>query len=184
MVAEDRTASEDLVREVEKSYEKEFDHKSELDTNATSMITMSGGIATLFMGFGTILLKDIPRDRLEFLVPASMVLMAEIILIILTIRYSVTAYKIKDYRYFHAMTHEQFIDGDGNLNKENLVNILSLPKDAFNKRMIEDYLVGTVYNLKTNEQKRRKIVFSQRLFNIALLIIPAFAFIIVLYKFL
>ena len=33
--------SEEFVKELEKSYEKEFDRKTELDTKATSMITIS-----------------------------------------------------------------------------------------------------------------------------------------------
>ena len=33
--------SKEFVKELEKSYEKEFDRKTELDTKATSMITIS-----------------------------------------------------------------------------------------------------------------------------------------------
>ena len=175
---------EELALELEKSYEKEFANSLELDSKATSMITMSGTIATLFMGFGTFFLRDIPSDKLEILLPAASMLVIEIILITLTIIYSVKAYRIKGKPYFSSMTLKQFLDNDGNVNKKLLENYVSKTKDAFFKDMIDDYLIGTFENSRINEEKRNKIVRSQLLFNIALIVLPLFAFLIVLYKFL
>ena len=70
------------------------------------------------MGFGTTLLKDIPTHRFELFLPPSIVLMTEIILITLTIMYSVSAYRVKGYPYFYTMTNAQFVDDEQNLNKE------------------------------------------------------------------
>ena len=97
-----------ILEEVEKAGEKEFQRKSELESKAVSMITMSGTIATLFMGFGSILLRDIPSEDWEILLLASLILLAEVILTTLVIKYSLDAYRLKSKHYFELFLSRIF----------------------------------------------------------------------------
>jgi hypothetical protein len=173
---------EEFLKDLEESYEGEFKYKTELDSKAISMITMSGTIATLFMGFGSVLLKDITKDRIEFLVPASVILMAEIILTSLAIGYSINAYKIKDYYQFHKTLKELFFNND-KVDEARVDKYATTDKEFYKKRRRDAYLTGIYLNSDLNKKKVDKIICSQRVFYIALLMIPTFAAIIIVNKF-
>lgn len=179
----ERNESEDaFVTELEKAYGKEFEYKSELDTKAVSMATMAGTVATLFMGFGTILLRDIGTDKLPILISASVILMAEIVVITFTIKFAIDAYKAKGRQYYSFFDPWKFFNK--NEYREQMVrDYISMPKEEFNKEMIEEYLLGMKTNVDINITKKSNIVRSQLFFYIALLLIPMFAFVIVISKF-
>ena len=73
------------------------------------MITMSGMIATLFMGFGSVVITSLSSTRFDIIIPASVFLMAEVILTTFTITYSLSAFKLQAYSF--ALGHENFFDG-------------------------------------------------------------------------
>jgi hypothetical protein len=173
---------EEFVNALKASYEKEFDNGSDLDSKAASMITMSGTISTLFFGFGTLFLKEIPSSKVEVFLPASIILIIETILLTFIIKYAVDAYKVKGDPYYTAIPHEQFINSDGQLNEKMVKGFVNMDKKLYNKRLIEGYIKGIDENIKKNHRKREKIVHSQHLFKVALLIIPIFASIIVFYR--
>jgi len=179
-----RTTQKNLSKFLEKAYEKEFKDSSDLNTKATSMITMSGTIATLFMGFGSIVLKDIPKSNYLILISASLILLLEVILTTFTIKKAVDAYKVKvERKYFYAMNYEQFFDfGREEFDMIEVEKFVKQPKTYFNVNLIQDYLNSILHNVKLNESKRDIINDSQCLFSFALLMVPIFALVIVVYK--
>jgi hypothetical protein len=173
---------QELLDLMEKTYEKEVNRTSDLDTKATSMITMAGTIATLFFGFGSLLLTDIPISMLEIYLPLAILLMSETILITYTIKYAVEAYKEKGNPYFSVITHDEFFDENYRYDPETTEKLAKLSKEFFNRDMIESYIHRTMKTYQTNEKKRDNIIFAQRLFNFSLGIIPVFAFVVVFYR--
>ena len=81
-----------------------------LDSKASSTISMAGTIATLFMGFGSFLLTRIEPSKYDILIPASVILMIEVILSTITIKYSMDSYKLQNYKY--VMGAEHFFDSE------------------------------------------------------------------------
>lgn len=66
----------------------------------------SSTLATLFfMGFGSSLLKDIPINKIEVIIPAFAMLM-EVILATFVIRNCISAFKVRG--YYYTMTHDIF----------------------------------------------------------------------------
>ena len=172
---------EEFVAELKDAYTKELDIKSKLDTKSNSMISMSGTIATLFMGFGAFLIKDIPTSKLEIIIPATIILMAEVILTTLTIRYSIAAYKLRE--YYYPLTHDKFIDKEDKYNVEMIETFQNATKKEFNEHLIKEYLKGIKSNVIQNNDKSNKINIAQKFFLIALSLIPVFSLLIISSKF-
>ena len=172
---------EEFVAELRGAYTKELEIKSKLDTKSNSMISMAGTIAALFMGFGSFLIKDIPVSKLEIIIPATLILMTEIILTTLTIRYSIAAYRLRE--YYYPVTHTKFFDSNGKYNQDLIERFKTSTKEDFNQLLIEEYLESIKRNVTENNDKSKKINYAQKFFLLALAIVPIFSFIIILSKF-
>ena len=145
------------------------------------MITMSGTIATLFMGFGSILLRNIiPSKDWYFLVPAFITLMLEVLFTTFVIKYSLDAYKLKDNTYFNLLL-PKVLQHDSKQNIDVIKQINEAGLRSFIKDMIVDYIIAIPTNSLVNEKKMEKVVRSQQLFLCALIMVPIFAG-IVIYK--
>jgi hypothetical protein len=171
-----------ILEEVEKAGEKEFQNKSELESKAVSMITMSGTIATLFMGFGSILLRDIPSEDWEILLPASLILLTEVILTTLVIKYSLDAYRLEGKHYFEFFLSRVF-GPDSKKNRAVISEIITSGLGSFMHDLINNHMTSIPANLEVNKDKTKKVITSQKLFLCALTMVPIFAFIIIIYKF-
>jgi hypothetical protein len=171
-----------FLDELRAQYNKEFEIKSMLDNKANSIISMSGTIATLFMGFGSFLLIKIEPSKYEILIPASIFLMTEVVLTTFTIWYSTNSYRLREYRY--VMGHERFFEKKSGVFKEyEAEQFKKSTEEKFEDLMIEVYLKTIKENAEKNEDKANKIDHAQKLFSFALTMIPIFAFVIIMAKF-
>jgi hypothetical protein len=114
--AEPEKAEDKFVEELKESYEKELDLKSKLDTKSNTMVSISGTVAALIMGFGSFLIRDIPLSKLEIIIPTTIILLVEITLIVITIKYSISAYKLRE--YYYPVSHKEFFDAKGDFKEE------------------------------------------------------------------
>jgi hypothetical protein len=171
---------EEFFQEIREAYTKEHEIRSNLDDKANNMMSVSGTIATLFMGFGSFLLQNIPMTKLVIVVPAFIILMIEIILTTITIRYSMNAFKIRG--YYYPVTYNAFFK-NGKYDPMVVKLFITAEKDSFYQHFIGEYLTGIRTNVAHNLDKSKKIGFAQRLFLFALAMIPIFAFVIIISKF-
>lgn len=175
---------EDLNKELRSQLERLIALKDRLDSKANNMITMSGTIATLFMGFGVFLLSDVDIEKnLCLSIFAGLILSAEVILTIFTIKYSLDSYKLRD--YYHPIGYKAFYDEDNDRVDEDVLNDFA----QRNTVEIENHLAKEyVKSIKSYEQQNKKqtigINLAQRSFLIAIILIPIFAVVLLLLKFL
>lgn len=74
----------------------------------------------------------------QIIIPATIVLMVEVILTTLTIRYSIAAYKLR--KYYYPLTHDKFIDKEDKYNVEMIETFRNATKKDFNEHLIKEYL--------------------------------------------
>lgn len=172
--------SDRVLDDLIKTNDKVLNRKSELESKAVSMITMSGTIATIFMGFGSVLLRDIPLEEFGFVVSAFTVLMVEVILTTLVIRYSLIAYKLPGEPYFDLFL--SLFKRDSDKNRQLIMEWTKSDPQIYVQNMIDSHLSGIPRNSAFNDNKTVTIVRAQQLFLYALTMVPIFAFIIVVYR--
>ena len=108
--------------------------------------------------------------------------MLEVILTTITIKYSMESYKLQNYKY--AMGAEHFFDiKSGDYKQEEVSKYTTATKEKFNDYVIKLYLDSIRKNSENNEYKGKKIDYAQKYFLFALLMIPFFAFAIIVGKF-
>ncbi len=162
----------DFLDELRIQFDRLLKTKSNLDSKATGMITMSGLVSTLLMGFGTLLLRSIKPD-FQYFNCIFWVLLGGISLMIITIILSVLAYKSRDQWY--PLGSDKFYKNN-NYEKDDIDSYRK--KDEFyNLRMIKDYIFSINDAEKIIDNKGSWIKRSQWAFLIGIGSIP---FIIVL----
>ena len=117
-----------LKEEIKDQYNQEFDIKKTLETKANNITTISGTVAGLFFGFGQFLigkLIDIHYDRLWDVI---LLLIVGISLNIVTIAYSMMAWKEKNYYYI--------LNGEVKRRKDIAGRLFSTPIHDYEKRRL------------------------------------------------
>jgi len=174
----------DFLEELRLQFERYIQLKDRLDTKANNMITMSGTIATLFMGFGIFLLENIDfTENLILVIIASLALMAEVILTGLTIKYSLDSYKLRS--YFHPIGYGAFYQNqDTEINRAVIDQFKNATRDEIDDHFIEEYLKGIKSYQEQNDKQTKGINCAQKTFIWAIVMIPIFSFLVMLGKFL
>jgi hypothetical protein len=162
----------EFIEEIKKAFAWELEIKAQLDNKANNLMAMSGTIATLFMGFGSFLIKDLSSANYYFFISFT-ILMTEVILTTFIIRYCIKSYGLRI--YFFPLTSNIFFNKKGDYNYETIDLFKRSGNDKFDQRLIEDYLKGLRINSEINDSKGKQIDNAQKLFYYALIMIPIFA---------
>lgn len=158
----------EFFEELKDALDLEMSNRSKLDQKANGLITMSGMIATLLMGFGIFLLRFLhPKYDLTIYVLGILVL--GIILMLSTIILSLLSYGLKS--YIAPLGHGIFFNGE--IYNEEMVNKFRKAKpEIFYKRMMEEYLVSIKHSSEINKGKAMKLSLAQWIFLGGVAIIP------------
>ena len=162
--------------ELKAALDLEMSNRTKLDQKANGLITMSGMIATLLMGFGIFLLRFL-RPEFEYTNHIIGILVLGIVLMLSTIIISLLSYGLKS--YIAPLGHEIFFEGENY--KEEIVNKFRKSKlETLYKRMMEEYLVSIKHSSEINKGKAMKLNLAQWIFLGGVAIIPIIIIIIVL----
>lgn len=173
--------SADLLREIRIQYDRIHQIKDSLRTKANNTIMMSGTITPLLIGFGIFLLQDVESANYGYVIAAILALMAEVILTTFTIKYSLNAYRTKE--YYYPVSYGPFYLADGNFNEDVIQQFIDSTDDEFNEHFIREYLIGIRQNQNTLSDVTNKIDTAQKLFLLLVGTLPFFALMIILAKF-
>lgn len=170
-----------FLTELKDQFNRNIELKERLDTKANNMIGMSGTIATLFMGFGVFLISDIVFTKNVILpIFASVILIAEVLLTVCTIKHALDSYKLRE--YVHPIIFEPFYNG--NEIRDDVLNQFQSATDSqIKEHFAKEYLKGIKSYQEQNEQQTHGINISQKMFVLAVVMIPIFSIIIILAKF-
>jgi len=161
-------------------FERLMATKEKLDSKANTIIATSGTIATLFMGFGLFLLSDIDPIGL-FFIPAMVVLLAEIILTVITLRHAIIAYRLAE--YFYPFETVDFLQDDNTIDHNNIRHFLNAPQDILEEEVSNTYWECIRDNEASNNNKVQNIDSSQNYLILSVSLIPLFSFIVILAKY-
>lgn len=158
----------EFLDELRNQFARLIESKSQLDNKAGAMITMSGMISTLLMGFGVFLLRSINHDFVLFFWLFA-VLIIGIILVITTISLAVWSYKLRDQWY--PIGSDLFFTCN-KLDWKEINAYMKATDDDFQLRMIADYLDSIKDVEQHIEDKGRLIKLSQWFFLTGIFTIP------------
>lgn len=170
--------SEEFVQELKSEFERLIHLKERLDNKANNMITMSGTVATLFMGFGIFLLTEVYiLSNLYLGIPASLVLISEIFLTFCTIHSSLDSYKLRN--YYHPILSGPFFDDNKSEPNGCMDEFLNADSKEIQNHFTKEYLKS----IKSYEEENRDQTFginkSQKTFLISLVMIPIFSIFVI-----
>lgn len=154
---------EAFFKEIKDQYSRVLATRSSLDSKASSLITMSGMIATLLMGFGILLFKIINPEYEYYFVPI-IILPIGVGLIILSIFFGISSYKINKKRY--PIGRQTYLSDDNVYDEEMIDRFLKSPPRKFYKIKIKDYLSSIKLNSEINSTKVTLVQFGQWVFTI------------------
>lgn len=158
----------EFFQEIKDQYSRSIESRNNLDSKANNIITMSGTIVTLLMGFGTFILKDIKLEY-AFLHHAIFALAIGIVLMIIGIVFSVLAYRVKTKLY--PVGYKVFYP-DGKYNKTIVDKFRNSTEKEFYARIIEEYLASIKSNMELNSKKSKMVKISQWLFLAGISTVP------------
>jgi preprotein translocase subunit SecY len=165
-----------LLEEVKQQYNNEFARKGTLETKANNTITIAGTIATLLFGFGTFLVDKL-STKYGLISPISILLLAAVVSIIISIVFSVWASRTQKYRY--AISPVYFYnDSTNSFNDDNINRFKNFQDEVFCSKMINNYLRCIGKNHQINSSNAKKLRKSQIFFVIGMLPIPVIVFIL------
>lgn len=174
-------AGEDLLNELKLQFDRELDIKTKLDAKASGVITMSGAVTTVFMGFGAFILRDLQTASWVTGVCIGLLIGAAVLTTI-GIYLSSRAYRLRDYHY--PLKHKTFYDPNTEeLNASIVQQFIQVPKSTFEEHMVNSYLECNRRNSDQNSEKASLINDAQNLYILALALIPVFVLVVSLAKF-
>ncbi len=177
-------SSERFIKELRIQFDRFVQHKERLDNKANNMIAISGTIATLFMGFGALLLSDviITKNNELLVFFTALCLMLEVSLTVFTIRFALDSYKLRSYH--HPIGHKAFYDSSlGEWNHNAIAEYVELSEDDFDFNITLEYLEGIKSYEIQNDLQVKGINYAQRTLVTTVIIIPIFTILILLVKF-
>lgn len=172
---------ENIKKELELQLERMIQLKNRLDSKANNMISMIGTIATLFMGFGIFLLSDvmITVQNIVFFTASATVLVIEVLFTVLTIRYALNSYRLRE--YYHPFSYKNFqTNGDFDFSKVERLNNMTNP--TFIENMIYNYSESIKSYEEQTKLQFKGINDAQITFKVALGAIPVFTVLMILAK--
>lgn len=145
-----------FLNELRTQFDRLLKTKENLDKKATGMITMSGLVSALLMGFGTILLRSIDPS-FKYFQCMLVVLLFGVLLMVITIILSVMAYKTRDQWY--PLGSDKFYDKD--FVPKAIDSYRKAEENIYNLRMIRDYIFSMNDTEKIIESKGKWLKVSQ-----------------------
>lgn len=169
----------EFTQELKSTFERMIQLKERLDTKANNMITMSGTIATLFMGFGIFLLSNIGLTNNWTLgLSASLLIIAEIFLTFCTIRSSLDSYKLRN--YVHPITSQRFFkENEIEPDKDEYELFENANSDDVNHHLVREYLKSIRSYEVQNREQTIGINRAQKTFLWSLVMIPIFSILVI-----
>lgn len=161
---EEFKTDEILLQDLRSEYRNGFELKSSLDTKASSIITASIISSSLLVSITALFLTSI--EPVNSVSPSVIGLTLGVSLSVITILFSMEAYRIKYYMY--SIVSSKYFDGEGNYIECNVEDIRKSDKKEFYTSRIEDYLHALNHNEKENAKRAKKIIVSQYLFIISI----------------
>lgn len=165
----------EFLNELRIQFDRLLKTKEKLDGKAVGMITMSGLVSALLMGFGTILLRSIDPS-FKYFQCIIIVLFIGVLLMITTIILSVMAYKSRDQWY--PLGSDKFYDK--NYNTKAINSYRNAEEKLFHLRMIRDYIFSMKDTEKLIDSKGKWIKTSQWVFLAGIGTIPVIVLSIIL----
>jgi hypothetical protein len=158
-------SSKDLfVEELRNSYQKGWEVKATLETKANNIITISGTVATLLFGFGSLFLESLNPDY-QLLSVFIGLLMIGIIASVIAIICGGLSFRIRTY---DVPVGPDYFSGK----PEKIDEFKKATSDTFNNTMISAYLKCMNQNNDENERKVKYISPAQWLFFISMIVVP------------
>jgi len=159
-----------FLQELKDQYQKEFELKDALEGKANNLLTISGLVATLLFGFGSFLIDKL-GSTYEFLIPVTILLIMGIVGNVVSIFWSVLAFKIRPYKY--SMPYDHFFNKDGSFNEKHVEEYRD-EKDVevFTNTLVDTYLTCNRHNRLQNASKAFKIKIAQWFFFGSIIIVP------------
>jgi hypothetical protein len=165
-----------LLEEVKQQYNNEFARKGTLETKANNMITIAGTIATLLFGFGTFLIDKL-GSKYGLILPISLALAVGIVLIIISMIFSIWVSRIQRYKY--VITPLYFYSAEG-FNEAKINRFIHFQEEEFCSVMIKNYLRCNERNFRINSSNAKTLKYSQICFLFGLISIPVIVFILLI----
>lgn len=157
MVAQVERADSDFLGELKEQFQRAIDLRTNLDTKANTMISIAGAISTLLLAIATFLITKI-RPLEDVYLAAIGILCIGIIFAVASIVFFVKSYSIKQYEY--PVGASAFFP-NGKYVEAKVDRFRNASKEAFTKRLIEDYLFSIKNFLELNTQKAGNIKLGQ-----------------------
>lgn len=174
--------SKEFVDELRFQFERYVQVKERLDTKANNIISMSGTISTLFMGFGVFLLQNVDfKTYCTLATLASMLLIIEVSLTVVTVFFAFRSYRQRTYT--HPISYENFYDVNSTTPNSILNQFKEADPDAINDRFADNYLECIKSYEEQNNEQNGWIDRSRKTFIASLGIIPLFSLIMILTKY-
>lgn len=102
--------SNEFLNELRNHFTYEMEIKDKLETKATNMVTVAGIMAAIFMGFGAQFLANLDNTNSNFATAAGL-LVAELVITVVSVVFSILAYRVKGYDY--PFVRKEFLGDDG-----------------------------------------------------------------------
>jgi hypothetical protein len=140
-----------FLNELKKQYDKEFELKNTQENKANYLLAASGIVVTLLFSYGSPIIAKLSQHS-QLLLSADILLIISVSANVLTILFSVLAFKIQQYRY--SMPSDAFYNDDGTLDDETIAQYRDGNDiDVFGDTMIDNYIRCNRSNGFTNKGK-------------------------------
>lgn len=147
--------------------------KKGLDTKANSLITTTGIISIIFVGFGTFIITETSSGEDVWLVLLGVVLIFEVSITVLAIKSASDAYKARKYR--QPIVYNMFFDRKNNrINEEMVRHFMVAKPDSLYENLIREYIACIKSHQQQNNMQVKDIERAQKIFYVALSSIPIF----------
>lgn len=159
-----------FLQELKEQYGKEFELTQALEGKSSNLLTVSGLVATLLFGFGSFMVDKFDATY-EMITPVTIFLMIGIIGNIISIFWSVMAFRIRDYQI--AMHFDHFFNIDGSLNEQSVAEYRDeADVEVFTNTLVDTYLICNRHNGLENSAKANKIKYSFWSFMGSIITVP------------
>lgn len=147
-------AEEAFLGELKLQFNNEVDLKKTVDTKTSTLITISGSIATLNIAIGTFLIARI-QDHNWFYFGPILILCGGILLSMISTWKFTSSYGVRDYKY--PFGHEFFFDKNGSYESDKVQKVRDLSEREFKDRVFKSYLESIKTFAKINKDRSSKM---------------------------
>jgi hypothetical protein len=173
--ARSKDVNELFVSELRAQYNMEFEIKKNLETKASSLISISGTVTALLFGFGTFFISRVDPIY-DFYVYTLALLLISILSVTVSIMLSVFGSIIQ--KYLVVVDHKKFYKGK-EFDDETWHKYCYSSKNKFNMAIAKNYFSCIKHNSTTNDKKARYVKFAQIVFFLGLAVLPLLLAIII-----